>query len=483
MSIIFLALFAPIAVAIAVNATQYAALMQFLTDARARSITFNQSQCPPQTSYPTSRIACNADGGISQLQLYLAVLNGNLSSNSLMQLTDLRYLNLSNNNLVGPIDALAKLSGLTMLDVSYNALTGDALSVVQQLPNLTDCVLQALTPEDTNCFTGFVAANASLCNDVNANPLYLCRVYKPRITTTLAPSPTTTNAPSTTTTVTTIMTTSPPSSSSMPTTTTTKMRPTSTAATTSITESSSHGTTTTNFMTTALEKISSQKPSAPAILSSASMQQQQQQHLVIVVLSVIVALLYVAFAAYFVVRKLRQRREEEHERRLGLPSASGPLLSATELLSVSDRETDDSQPIVNVAKSEYGPIHLPPEQPSDGYSNLPALHLAAPREKADSDDNDSDVDEKIRKRTDFVPPETTKKAALPPPFVIASAPPLQEAHNYDRVPAPLNGSGSSAASDGQHEYDGVKVKQRIIYDIVKVPSARTVYDQCESSLT
>ena len=476
MSIIFLALFAPIAVAIAVNATQYAALMQFLTDARARSITFNQSQCPPQTSYPTSRIACNADGGISQLQLYLAVLNGNLSSNSLMQLTDLRYLNLSNNNLVGPIDALTKLSGLTMLDVSYNALTGDALSVVQQLPNLTDCVLQALTPEDTNCFTGFVAVNASLCNDVNANPLYLCRVYKPRITTTLAPSPTTTNAPSTTTTVTTIMTTTPPSSSSIPTTTTTitKMRPTSIAATTSITESSSHGAVTTSFTTTVLEKISSQKPSAPAILSSASMQQQQQQHLAIVLLSVVVALLYVAFAAYFVVRKLRQRREEEHDRRLGLP---GPLLSATELLSLSDRETDESQPIVNVAKSEYGPIHLPPEQPSDGYSNLPAL----PREKADSDDNDSDVDEKIRKRTAFIPAETTKNVALPPPFV-PSAPP-QEANNYDRVPAPLNGSGSSAASDGQHEYDGVKVKQRIIYDIVKVPSARTVYDQCESSLT
>ena len=209
-------------------------------------------------------------------------------------------------------------------------------------------------------------------------------------------------------------------------------------------------------------------------------------------MGVALALVYFAVAAYFVVRKLRKRAAQQHD------PLSGRLLSATEILSISDRDTDESGPasaaIVNFAKSEYGPIHLPAEQPSsgDGYSSLPAsLARGAPAELAPSaplpnnkhdSDSDSDVDEKKHKRRPMMRPVAA--VALPPPFV--------PDHNYDRVPAPavvptsLNGSGGSSASEGgggQNEYDGVRVRKPAVYDIVKVPSSRTVYDQCESSLT
>jgi hypothetical protein len=171
------------------------------------------------------------------------------------------------------------------------------------------------------------------------------------------------------------------------------------------------------------------------------------------------------------------------------------LLSTTEILSISDRETDDSGApavIANVTKSEYGPICLPNNEQSlvDGYSSLPAslAHSSAPpppQKHDDSDDSDSDVDETKHKRRPVLRPVAL--VALPPPFVVAVE---NNNHNYDRVPAPavvstsLNGSGSSGKSDEKsNEYDGVRVRKPGVYDIIKVPSSRTVYDQCESSLT
>jgi hypothetical protein len=453
----------------AMNMTQYGVLFQFLMTAQARPVYINTTNCPYQID-TANRVACNAAGGIAQLQLNRCILSGNLTGGLLEQLTDLTYLNLSDNNLAGPIFELVYLTALTALDLSYNALGGDALVVVQSLPALTSCSLQWNAPYDTNCFSGF-AAYGSLCNPQNADPLYLCRNYVPEAP--QATLPTLTPG---------LLIPVPESTTGYFSSSSTTYAPTSTVSLTGapVVTTNTPPTTTmsqvtlTNFTEESVQ--AEQRASVELMPPSVSGGDQQT---VIIILGVLVALLYVAFAGvFFYLKGKRSRRNKVRPLSIG---AFIPFLDEDNSSVVSDVRSETRKSVANSSNSQYGRFDLPPEDlqeppslsapqsvpPSlrrlsfdlkvdaDGYANLPVMSSPRPTGGNDVATVVNDKTKSLRSRV--------AHATHPAPFKPAAE------LVYDVVPAPAE----------------VPPVLSLNYDILpsSAPKAqKTLYDAPESSL-
>jgi len=463
---------------------QYAALIRFTNETKCRSFALNQSACPDVISPPNVRVACNVKGQITHLHLQRANLQGNLTS-TISLLTDLVYFNISDNLLVGNINALATLTNLETLDVSFNALSDDALSVVEKLPLLATCVLQLPASRDTNCFAGTLFANATVCNDAHANFFYLCRNPIPRVaqtsstsTTTATTSPTTTSTTKTTTSTTTTKQPVATTTVAVPISTNSKVADTTTTASTTTsnlaatTTTTSGGSETTTVTTSApvviiistdkttkeTENLENQTPSAIQPDTSSS-------HLAVVLLGVTVGLIYISATAYVVVSKIRKRRLNaavmSHER---------PFVSGTEILDVEDIDSDKGSPRQQHI-SEYAAFNRNNDNDNNNvrqvrrsdsdYSHLPVNSSQVPA--AVSYDDGTAV-----KR------DNNSKSLRSRGSSLKSPPPMRVQSDYSQIPPPI----SDRTPNGS--YVPVTTRPPSNYD--RVVSTPTLYDKCESSL-
>lgn len=524
---------------------QYTALQQFMIAGLGRVLQLNTSACPPNLSPPNGRVACDTKGRITQLYLNRANLQGNFSD-AISRLTDLTYLNLSDNMLVSGVWNLAPLTNLETLDLSYNAMIGDVLSVVENLPYLRSCVLQIPSPRDTNCFSGRLEANATVCNDARLSPLNLCRTYIERVTVITSPTtsakPTTTfytgprstsssNVPTTTTTTTTTVSTTlrtttttttttsavvTMKTAAMTTTQTTKPAvPSSTVSATTVvgqfslmseqrtgnlpSTSTDSGTlapsptvqptsTTDQFSTTTTTTSAAESQTTvsaiPSVSIAVSATTATDQHLAVVILGVVVAVLYVSIVLYVVVSKLRKRRTLARMNSLN----TGPFQLASELLDVADIASQDggdgsstadenapspgsggkgasrAEPIYDRVFSDgAGGFKTPGAASQNGeYDNLGVVSSQVPRA----------VSPTLRHRAGAAAAAAAVAAsssALPPPMLAA----------YSQLPPPITDRVDSSTGDGG-SYARVKTKVVGNYSLVKVDSAKTVYDDVEA---
>jgi len=514
---------------VTVQPTQLAALVQFLNETYARPITFNPMACP-FTVTTTQRVSCNSQGRITQLFLNHANLTGPIPP-SLLLLTDLVYLNVSDNFLTGDVQSLSALSKLVEIDLSYNALTGNAIALISSLPSLNLCVLQQTSPYDTNCFYGAIYPNASLCANPSQNPLNLCRTYMPIPPSTLSTSATTSRA--TTTTSTTTSTKTVPATtvsvtqrSSLAATTTTKSptcttSATSTAKTTAFVTSQSgvldtstvgteatSTTTSTATSTAATTTTNSSKLEVTVSVGSSQAKSASNQApsmtLIVIVLSVLLGGACLTILAYVVGKGIVERRKK-------LERMRGRYRRTLVGVNVSDRETSSDEadeqelrsyvgpPIVNNnninnARSQYGPVpplvsaasvaSLPPPiapltpRSGAGYTNLP-IHVQKALESSEKSRGSKSRGRSSRSRA-----AAKAKASLPPPFnpykpseydkvnMPPAVMPSLDADGYGCVPA--------ESEDEEASYSQVRLANASNYD--RVGSDLTNYTQCEDPL-
>lgn len=444
----------------AILADQYSTLLRFMSEGMGRTLQLNQSACPVSISPPNGRVACDFKGRITQLYLVRANLAGNLTS-TISSLTDLTYLNLSDNMIVGGVANLAALTNLETLDLSYNAMTGDALASVESMPYLKTCVLQSPSPRDTNCFAGRLEANATVCNDGRVNPLNLCKSYFARSlttakavatqtpTTSLSPkqiATTTTKQPTTltTTTVTTateittipLVAETPSTAGSSSTKSATSTESTATSTTTTVETPSL---TTTGSQSNLYQIANTPEPASPPT----------DQHLAVVILSVVVALLYIAAVFYVIVSKLRKRRQMANMERM----STGPFLLASDILEVADIVSEDGDgPSSSGQQIRADPIYdrvIPMANGQTGeYSNL----------NVNSKDLPGAVSPSLRHRNG-----AAAATVLPPP--------------YSQLPPPITDRKDSPAAAGS--YSKIRTKGGSNYNAAA--SAKTNYDSATSA--
>lgn len=524
---------------------QYTALQQFMIAGLGRVLQLNTSACPPNLSPPNGRVACDTKGRITQLYLNRANLQGNFSD-AISRLTDLTYLNLSDNMLVSGVWHLASLTNLETLDLSYNAMIGDVLSVVENLPYLRSCVLQIPSPRDTNCFSGRLESNATVCNDARLSPLNLCRTYIERVTVVTSPTtsakltttfytgprstssssnaPTTTTA-TTTTVSTTLRSTTTTTATAVATTTTTQttkpavpntmvsattvvgqfslmseqrtgnqpststdsgtLAPSPTMQPTSTTDQFSTTTTTT---TTSAAESQTTVSAIPSVSIAVSATTAADQHLAVVILGVVVAVLYVSIVLYVVVSKLRKRRTLARMNSLN----TGPFQLASELLDVADiasqdggdgsSTTDEHAPSSGGGGGGGGGKGASRAEPiydrvfSDGAGGFKAPGAASQNGEYDnlgvvSSQVPHAVSPTLRHRVGAAAAAAAaaSSSALPPPMPAA----------YSLLPPPITDRVDASTGDGG-SYARVKTKGIGNYSLVKVDSAKTVYDDVEA---
>lgn len=408
----------------AILVDQYTALLRFMSEGMGRTLQLNQTACPASVSPPNGRVACDFKGRITQLHLVRASLTGNLTS-TISVLTDLTYLNLSDNMLVGGVRHLAALTNLETLDLSYNAISGDVLAVVESLPYLQSCVLQSPSPRDTNCFSGRLEANATRCNDARLSPLNLCKTYISRAVSTTTATTTTTTTKTTATTIGTTenvvsIATSADATNSK---TVSKFSLLSTLPTFSLVETTSLATTLPVEITnkTASERSLQRVASAPA--------SKDGQHLAVVILGVVVALFYVAIVLYVIVAKVRKHRANARMNKM----ASDPFKLAGDILEVVDipsEDVDESSQSTGrvepqkVPKKEAIYDRILPLSASGDYRNLPV----------DSNQVPGAVSPTLRKRNG------TGFGSIPP---------------YSQLPPPITNRQDRGQSSAKTVYDSV----------------------------
>lgn len=490
---------------VAMTASQQTALVAFLNASTMRIIDFNATSCP-SVATTINRVACNAQGEISQLMLSHCILTGSISE-LILQLSQLTLLNLSDNLLQGSVEILGRLTNLQTLDVSYNALTGDALGMVANLPLLQTCVLQQSPPLDTNCFPGQVWSNATLCASASQNPLNLCDTYIPRTTT--STSATTTSSTTTTSRLST--TTKSPVTQSLSTTTTSNPATSSSAIPSTISATSApFATLTTTSSETDVTQSTTTKPvtsstSNSSVFFSSIIQTQNTTSaqgavvgspaytptmLGLIVVSLVLACTSAVIGVYLGTKAFMKRkyRNRETGRPIKGPSRRRQRLSSS--LSDCDTLEEDEEKVEPVKEkpsldpSSTRAAALPPSmvRASSEYTSIPFVSQSQRRaEKSE--------DQKQRKRSLRSRQESLKR---PPPFAphtekIVIPPVLPPpAGNYDRITVPpLNystGSAkkSSSGDDDEASYSAVCIKQPENYHEVRsgAGSDRTNYAQC-----
>jgi hypothetical protein len=443
-------LFISCVLGVAYQPDQYLALVDFFNQTNARSFNVDPSMCPDAIVPPNVRTACNVKGQITSLYLGRASLMSKIGS-SLSLLTDLVYLNLSDNLLVGNLSALSSLTNLQTLDVSYNALSDDALSLVAQLPFLKNCVLQALPPKDTNCFQGSVDVQAPICNNDKLNPLNLCKTFVPR--------PTTTS---------TIATTRVPTTSTTP---TTNAAPKTTQSTSPVYESESATTSNSEsvVLTTSQTQTTTKNLWIPASTTSSSEVVSLDQappintvdteswKIAVVFMGVAIFIMYCLALTYVLMARYRKKKRD-------LARTMGGVVfpSANDVLDVSTVSEHSSRPDSAFEYAKISDAQLRKSSSTGNYDALPVTAKQVPAAVSDG--------EMRRQKSRSL---KNRGASLKRP------PPLQR--EYSQLPPPiieLNLSGSSSASVPD-EYSQVVQRHVANYDKV---SAITVYDKCESSL-
>jgi hypothetical protein len=179
---------------VAFNATQLAAINQFVALLYAQFFITVYPQFCPTTPSSALKFACANDGSVTHINWPDLRLNKQLpeqTASLLSQLPALVYLNLSNNGLTGDVSIIGASASLLTLDVSRNKLSGNALAyVAASLPALATCVLQDLSSaaQATNCFSPSATSEQTLCNPNHFSPLPLCNESFPAITATAAPA-------------------------------------------------------------------------------------------------------------------------------------------------------------------------------------------------------------------------------------------------------------------------------------------------------
>jgi len=356
---------ATITSAIVVNSTQYAFVQQFVSQSRFNASAFNASDCPMQIVPESVQIACDSRGRITQLHFYnlsiVAVMNASFSL-----LSDLTYLNLSRNHLVGSIQPLTALTNLQTLDISHNVFVQreDAIGLIERLPALVSCCLQLPYPGDTNCFLGEIWPNATLCSNPTQNPLYLCDTPIPRTTTTIVTTTTTITTISITPTTSSIVknttllgtSVSPSNATTAIISTTAQLADTSTVATSTVlsslfTTQAKTATSTSTIESTAKTTPRTNNTGSPT--ATKSLQIQNHLDTVLMLTSISLGVAFVLVVAYVVGSKLKKRNAKR-----------GGANRPNDRELVSDADTEES-----VEMDEIEARSLP--EPASNYDKLP----------------------------------------------------------------------------------------------------------------